>query len=322
MPAWAKWLILAVVLAQPGCAYNIGKRLADGVYDSSGGKSKSSGLDGLTSPLVKDAIVEELGRQLGHGLSSGIGEVTPEQRASLEATVDGILATAASRTGKGLREDVSPELREMIRKDVVGAFADGLRGELGDSMEETIERVVNRAILALERGINDPDLHEGLAETLRYSVYSAMRQGRPGSVSISETLETTVSENVLDPFEQSVSTLTSDIALQVNESAKRTENILKTVVAALVVILGAFAVMYFITRRQLQRARDSSVRAQQGLRSVGAAIEVLDEEARENLINNLEKYQAVAGQTGDIHGSGSGSTAATEARSDDYLRDD
>ncbi|HAE53361.1 MAG TPA: hypothetical protein DCG25_00200 [Acidimicrobiaceae bacterium] len=296
--------------------YRIGAELAAGLFDESTGERKTKGMDSITKPLVEKAIVRELGRQLGQGLTSGIGTVSPEQRASLEATVDGILATASSRTGRGLREDVSPELREMIRKDVVGALVDGLEGELGDSLEQTVERVVTKASDSLVRGFQEPDLRIAISESLRDAVYMAVREGRPGSPAVGETLQATLDENVLDPFEDSVSGIADRVASQVDKSAEKTENILKTVISALIVILGVIAVMYMITRRQLQRARATSSKAEQGLRSVDAAVQMLDDNARKNLIQSMKKFQRVAGQDTAT------APAPKDTRSDDYRRDD
>ena len=309
-----RYLLLIMLCTQSGCMYRIGAELAAGLFDESTGERKTEGMDSITKPLVEKAIVKELGRQLGQGLTSGIGTVSPEQRASLEATVDGILATASSRTGRGLREDVSPELREMIRKDVVGALVDGLQGELGDTLEQTVERVVNKASDSLVRGFQEPDLRIAISESLRDAVYMAVREGRPGSPAVGETLQATLDENVLDPFEDSVSGIADRVASQVDKSAEKTENILKTVISALIVILGVIAVMYMITRRQLQRARATSSRAQHGLRSVDAAVQMLDDNARKNLMRSMKKFQSVAGQEDR--------SAPKNERNDDYQRDD
>jgi hypothetical protein len=253
--------------------YRVGAELAAGLFDESKGDRKSDGIDSITQPLVEKAIVRELGRQLGQGLTSGIGTVSDAQRASLEATVDGILATATARTGRGLREDVSPELREMIRRDVIGALTDGLRGELGKTLEETVERVVNKASSSLIRGFKEPDLRIALSETLRDAVYLAIREGRPGSPAVGETLQATLSENVLQPFEQSVSGIADRVASQVDESAKKTENILKTIISALIVIVGVVAVMYMVTRRQLLRSMGSALaKREEALRQETASL--------------------------------------------------
>ena len=289
-------LLLLTLCIQTGCAYKIGTKLVAGMLDESSGKGQTEGLDDITEPLISKAVVKELGRQLGAGLTSGIGTVTPEQRASLEATVDGILATAASRTGRGVREDISPELREMIRRDVIGALADGLRGELGDSLEETVQRVADKATGSLLKAFTDADLRIAISETLRDAVYLAVREGRPGSPAVGETLQATLSENVLHPFEESVSGIADRVADQVDKSAQRTENVLKVVISALIVFLGGFAVLYFITRRQLQRARASSDRDQSSLRNVGAAMEMLDDGARQDLMHGVEQFQKLSGR--------------------------
>lgn len=278
--------LVILLFNQSGCMYRMGAELAAGIFDESTGDRKSKGMDSITQPLVEKAIVRELGRQLGQGLTSGIGTVSDEQRASLEATVDGILATATSRTGRGLREDVSPELREMIRKDVIGALSEGLQGELGSSLEETVERVINKASRSLVRGFQEPDLRIAISESLRDAVYMAVREGRPGSPAVGETLQTTLSENVLDPFEHSVSGIADRVASQVDKSAQRTETLLKTVISALMVIVFVVLVMYFITRRQLQRVRENNLRGQQqSYQSVHAAVELVDDTVRKNVMD-------------------------------------
>lgn len=286
MSALLRTFLVILLFSQSGCMYRMGAELAAGIFDESTGDRKSKGMDSITQPLVEKAVVRELGRQLGQGLTSGIGTVSDEQRASLEATVDGILATATSRTGRGLREDVSPELREMIRKDVIGALSEGLQGELGSSLEETVERVINKASRSLVRGFQEPDLRIAISESLRDAVYMAVREGRPGSPAVGETLQTTLSENVLDPFEHSVSGIADRVASQVDKSAQRTETLLKTVISALMVIVFVVLVMYFITRRQLQRVRENNLRGQQQPhQSVHAAVELVDDTVRKNVMD-------------------------------------
>ena len=130
-----------------------------------------------------------------------------------------------------------------------------------------------------------------------------------------ETIQVTLSENVLHPFEESVSGIADRVASQVDRSAQRTENILKTVISALIVILGVFAVMYMITRRQLQRARANSDKANTRLRSVGAAVEMLDDAARTDLLRSVKTFQRASGQSTET-------TGVPKPSDGDYTRDD
>jgi hypothetical protein len=214
----------------------------------------------------------------------------------------------ATRTAAGLRDEVSPALREMVRQDIVGALAEGLRGELGESLEETIDAVITRAIYALQRALQDPETKEAMASLLRESMYMAMREGRPGSQSVGDTLQETLTSNVLLPVESSVGGLTEVVADRVDESAQRTENTLKAVISALVIILGVVLMAYLLRGRQLMRARQAA----------GDALRMMDEGTRARIMQNLPDYQGIVG----------GSTAKQQEEppppppSTDYFRDD
>ena len=120
-----------------------------------------------------------------------------------------------------------------------------------------------------------------------------MNGGNAVSPGVGVTLEETLTQNVLDPFSNSVGGVADRVAWQVNESAKRTENLLKTIISGLIVVLGALAVLYFVRDRQARRARESEQQEQRGLRSVGAAMEVLDDETRRQVFDKLEDYKAL-----------------------------
>jgi len=285
-------LLLLILL--PGCLYRAGGRLTAGMLDEVAGEGQSVGIEGVGDRLIERELLAELGHQLGEGLVSGATEITPEQQAALESVIDGLLYVAATRTGAGLRDEVSPELREMVRKDIVLAFSDGLRGELGDSLEVTVDRVVTQAVLSLQEGVQDPELRVAMAEVLRDSIYLAMREGRPGTPAVGETLQLTLSENLLTPFERSAAGITDLVADRVDESARRTENTLRAVIGALVVVLGVVVLLYWISRRQLVREREVTMEAQADLRSVGAALNVLDSHTRAEIDGKFQEYRRVA----------------------------
>ena len=265
--------------------------------------------------VLERALLVELGHQLGSGLSSGATEVTPEQQAALESVVDGLLTVAATRTGQGLRNEVSPELREMVRKDIIGAFADGLQNELGASLEATIDRVVTQAIVSLRRGMNDEDTRYATSDLLRDSVYYAMREGQGGTPAVAETIEFTLVNNLLEPLEQSVGGLADQVANRVDDSAKRTENTLKTVIGGLLFVFGVLAVLYVARGWQLQRAQAESNQAAQALTGVDAALELLDEDSRAAVQRKLDEFQKVARAADALN-----TPLPPKRRGDDYMR--
>jgi hypothetical protein len=73
--------------------------------------------------------------------------------------------------------------------------------------------------------------------------------------------------------------------------------------------------------RQARRARQKEEEAQQGLRSVGAAIDMLDDTSRKQVFSRLEDYNKLVGD-----GSGAAEKSSEDGakkkvdRSDDYLR--
>ena len=221
----------------PGCAYKIGSGVTAGVLDEIGGSGRSEGVETMGDRMLEKALLVELGHQLGSGLRDGATEISPEQQQSMEAVIDGLLLVAAKRTGKGLRNEVSPELRAMVQNGIVDALSDGLRGELGDSLEETVDRVVDRATLSLKEGMQDEQMRYAMADLLRESVYYAMREGQAGTPAVAETLEFTLTENMLHPVEQSVGGITDRVALQVEEQYQRTERLLYGIIGVLIVTL-------------------------------------------------------------------------------------
>lgn len=308
--------VALLLLLCSSCAYKIGSGVTAGALDELGGEGRTPGVEAMADDLVERALLVELGHQLGQGLSSGVTEITPEQRAGLEATIEGLLHVAASRAGKGLRREVSPELREMVRKDIVGAFSDGLRGELGDSLEDTVDRVVARAVVALRQTLAEEDTKIATSELVRDAVYYAMRESAGGTPAVGETIEHTLTDNMLVPIERSVGGMTDVVALRVEASARRTENMLKTIIGALIVVIGVVSMLYTVSRRQLRRAQEDGMDAEAGLASVGAALDLLDESTRAQVLNKLSEYEGVRKRPPVV-----GKTPPpAPGRGDDYLR--
>lgn len=287
-------LLVLTCLASSGCAYKVGSGLVRGMLEEAGGQGQSDGVDEVGDQVLERALLVELGHQLGAGLSSGATDVTPEQREALERAVDGVLSTAARRTGKGLRNEVSPELRNMVNSAIVQALSDGLRGELGDSMEETVDRVVTRAVVALRTTLDEEGTKFMVSDLIRDSVYFAMREGQGGTPSIGETLKFTLEEDVLDPLSNTVGGITEGVAYQVDASAQRTEQLLRAIIGGLILVIGLFLVAYVVRGRQLRRENQTRMKAEAGLRSFDAALETLDEASRAELLDKLHKYERVA----------------------------
>lgn len=286
---------IAILLGLTGCAYKVGSGITAGFLDEMEGEGRSSGVQGVGEQLVERALLAELGHQIGEGLASGATEITDDQRANLESTIDSVLFVAASRTGSGLRNEVSPALREMVRRDIVQALADGMRNDVGSSAEAVIDRVITQAVRSLKEGVADPDLHHAMADMLRDSIYYAMEEGRPGVASVSDTLEWTLQRSVLHPFEESIDSLSDNVAAKVDAAGKRTENTLRAVIIFLGVVLVGVGLMYTFTRRQLLRAQESEREVQHELESVGAALNLMDENTRTDILGKLETYREGTG---------------------------
>jgi hypothetical protein len=284
------WLVL---MLQPGCALKIGSRLVEGALTEASGEGRSKGAEGVVESLVERQLIAELGQQLGQGLREGAVDLTPEQRANLEEAVDGVVTVALAQAGKGIRNELSPELRAMVQRDIVDALAEGISGKLGDSLEETIDRVVTRAVVALTRTLDDAHTKDLIADMLRESIYSAIREGKGYTPSVGETLEATLTENMLKPMESSVDGLATMVATKVDESAKRTEKTLQAIISALVLIIGVLVIMYFVNRKQLARQTQQASMAQAGLRSVDKALGMLDDETRAEVKGKVDEYQAI-----------------------------
>lgn len=278
-----------ILLLLGGCFYRAGNNLAEGMLDEALGETRDQGaVEKIAADALEKELMRKLGRQLGEGLTEGAADISDEQRAELEQTIDALLAVAAARSGKGLREEVGPEFRRIVRRDIVEAFADGVRGELGDSLEQTADRVVVRTMASLQRELEDPALRYTLSEILRDAVDDAVNGGTATSPGIGQTLEETLNTNLLDPFSTSVNGVADRVGYQVRESAERTENLLKTIIGGLVVVLLGLGVLYLVRDYQARRARRSQEKAKRELRSVDQAIEQLDEKSREHVKSRLE----------------------------------
>jgi hypothetical protein len=306
-------LPLLLLLLSTGCAYRIGAGVTAGAIDELGGDGRSAGLEGTADSLAERAMLVELGHQLGSGLSAGATELTEEQQLRLEQAIDSLLTVAAKRTGKGLRTEVSPELREMVTKDIVGAFSDGLRNDLGDSLEDTVDRVVARAVVSLRDNLGDEETRWMLSDLLRDSIYFAMREGQ-ATPAVGETLQFTLTENVLGPVEQSVGGLTDVVASQVEASARRTENTLKGIISVLVLVSSVFFMLYLIRNRQVRSLQVQAQQSERGLKNVDAALDLLDEGTRAQVLAKLQEYQKVEDRAVKR------TQPPPPERSDDYLR--
>lgn len=283
---------MLVACGLTGCAYHIGQGLTEGAFDELHGEGRSGGLVRTSEILLERQLVAELGHQLGQGFTGGATAIDPEEQARLERTIDALLMVAARKTGAGLRTEVSPELREMVQRDVVRAFAEGLQGEIGTSAEALVDRMVRRAVLSLESSLEDRELRMTLSDLLRDSVYYALQEEK-GTPAVGDTVEQTLTEHLLVPIESSVGGLSDLVADRIDRSAKRTENTLRAVIGALVVITSVIAMLYFIRNRQVRRLEEQNTVAERGLRNIDAALALLDPEQRASVLAKLEEYESV-----------------------------
>lgn len=274
--------------------YRIGSGLVAGALDEVGGEGRSQGVDGIAQDILDKQLMAELGHQLGSGLSKGATDITPEEQQKLEAAIDGLITVATMRAGQGIRNEVSPEMREMIRKDIVLALSEGFRGELKGSLQDMVEGVVSSATARLKAELRDEDLKYALSDVLRESIYIAVREGQGGTPAIGETIESTMTENLLVPFERSVGGLTDNVAAQVSLQAQRTENTLRGIIGGLLIVGSIMVVLYMINRRQLARAQERAEIAAASQRSVSAALDLLDEGTRARILDKAHEYQQVA----------------------------
>jgi len=320
MPRGLPLLIALAVV--PGCAYRIGSGVVAGAVDELGGEGRSAGVEGVADDLVERALLVELGHQLGEGLSKGATTITPEQRVALEQTIDGLLLVASRRTGKGLRNEVSPELREMVRKDIVGAFSDSIRDDLSETLEVTVDRVVRQAITSLRIGLDDPETRFVLSDLLRDSIYLAMRESQ-ASPAVGETLKTTLEEDMLNPIDRTVRGITNEVALQVRDANKQTEATLKGIITVMGIFLMVGGMLYVIRNRQVRRLQEANTQAERGLRNVDAALEMLDENTRAAVLGKMAEYDQVEHRDAQyVRNPAANATTEPPApqRSDDYMR--
>ncbi|MCO4745652.1 MAG: hypothetical protein KC912_12740 [Proteobacteria bacterium] len=266
-------IFFVAILFAPGCLYKMGGNLTAGVLDEASGLGKGDGVNGAARSLLEEQLLRQLGKQLTEGAVSGV--TSQDQQARLEATVDAIVAVAVARAGTGLRDDVGPELRAMVRRDLTQALADGLREDIGGSAEEVVDRVVRRALLSVEDSLREPALTVALADMLRETLYLALEEGRPGTPGIGETLHSTLDRDVLDPVESSVGGIAAELAERVDQSAQRTENVLKSVIGGLLVLVAGLGVLYVVSQQTFSRERE---------RQRAAALEALDDEARARVL--------------------------------------
>lgn len=297
-----------LLLTLPGCAYHIGSGLTEGAFDELRGNSGQQ--------LLERQLVAQLGQQLGKGFTGGA--LDADEQARMQRTVEMLLDVAAKKTGKGLREEVSPELREMVQRDIVRAFAEGVRGDIGDSMEELVDRVVRQAMGSLDSSLQDDALRASLSGLLRDSVYYALQEDQ-ATLSVGSTLEDTLNRRLLAPVEDSVGGLTELVADRIDQSARRTENTLRAVIGALVVLASAIGMLYYIRNRQVRRLEEQNTVAERGLRNIDAALALLDPETRSSVLAKLEEYQAVEAREVRYPRATNG-PAQVVPRSDDYQR--
>ena len=306
--------MLALVPAH-GCAYKFGSGLVRGALEEAGGQGQSDGVEEVGDLMLERALLAELGHQLGAGLSSGVSDVTPEQQEALQRTIDGILASATRRLGKGVRDEVSPELRSLINQSIVQTLSEGLRGELGSSMEETVDRVVTKAVVALRTNIDDPATRIVVADMLRDAIYFAMREGQGGTPAIGDTLRFTIEEDVLDPLSNTVGGLSEGVALQVNKSAERTEQLLRAIIGGLVIVIGLFLIAYVVRGRRLRRVEDTKIRTE-----ALAVMDNIDDDTRE-FLGALHQHRRDVDPTPEPAREPDKSTSGGTTRRDDYTRD-
>ena len=289
-------IVFVLVLSmETGCAYKMGAGLTAGMLDELSGEGQTDGVDGVTRGVVERALLAELGHQLGAGLASGAVDLSTEQRAELELTIDRALLIAAQRTGNGLRTEVSPALREMVRRDIVDALVHGMQNDVGDSMEKMMQRVVASSIESMKNEIKDPELHQAMAGFLRDSVYYSMQESKLGVASISETVQYSLDRAVLKPFENSVDGLAESVADKVAEASRRTENTLKAIILFLGMVLIVVGFFFTLTRRKLTEAEATTTKAKHELQTVDVAIKTMDDDTRSIILKKLSSYRRGSG---------------------------
>lgn len=274
-------IALIFLLSNSGCAYRIGSNLVHGMLEEASGQGQGEGVDEVGNQVLERALLAELGHQLGTGLSSGAMEISEEQRAELERTVDSLLAVAARRTGKGLRTEVSPELRDLVHQAIVQTLADGLREDIGPSAEAVVERMVREATTTLRDELAMEETRVTISDLLRDSIYFALREGHGGSPSIGESLEFTLEENVLDPLANTVGGIAEGVAYNVNASAQRTEQLLQFIIGGLMFVLLISFSAFWIRGRQHRMVVQTRDQAQARLRNFEGVLSGLDDATRD-----------------------------------------
>lgn len=118
-----------------------------------------------------------------------------------------------------------------------------------------------------------------------------MEEGRPGVASVADTLAYTLQHSVFTPMETSVDHLSDNVAAKVAEAGERTENTLRAVIVFMGVVLAAIGIAYTFTRRQLLRERETTRETQHELDTVGAALNLLDDGTRSEILGKLDQYR-------------------------------
>ncbi|MBA2321623.1 MAG: hypothetical protein H0V89_10755 [Deltaproteobacteria bacterium] len=295
-----------------GCAYKVGSGLVAGALDEIGGEGRTDGVETMADSVLERQILAELGHQLGSGLSTGATDITPEQQQRLEAAIDGLITVAALRAGQGIRNEVSPQMREMIRKDIVLALSEGFRGEISESLEEMVDRVISKAAYTLKTELRDEELKFAFSDLLRESIYIAMREGQGNTPAVGETIEETLTTNLLMPIEESVGTLTQDVSSEVdyraNQTEKRLSNIISGLVVAFFLLMIGAAVVIEALRRRAVRAQAVTADAVAQQKSINAALDLLDDATRARILEKASQDTPAP------------ATAGPKKRSDDYFR--
>lgn len=319
IPLRYAWLLLVALICVPGCAYRIGGGLTAGILEEIGGDGRSEGVETMGDQVLERALLVELGHQLGSGLSSGATDITPEQQAQMESVIDGLLTVAAERSGQGLHNEVSPQLRDMVQRGIIDTLTDGINGKLGDSLERTVDRVVDQAVVSLRQGMSNDETKYAMSDLIRESVYYAMREGQGTTPAVSETIEFTLTENLLEPMEESVGGITDKVAVQVQEQYQRTENLLKTIIFALMIVMSMLAAAYLLRGRRLQRVQVGAQAAKAALGSIDVALEGLDDATRAAVQAKLATYQDVARRAAE-ESNHLDTPDPAQRRDDDYMR--
>jgi hypothetical protein len=282
-------LSLLVSVAMPGCFYQIGSNLTAGMLDETRGKGKSKGINGTVEGLVERELIAQLGRQLGDGIIKGA--FTEDQTKRIETTIDRLLDEAATKGADGVKHKLSPALREAIKEDVIRAASEGLRDDLKPALQDTIDGIVTQAVISLRRGLQDEDTEIALAELLRDATYSAMRENgtRPG---VGDTLQRTLDESVLSPFETTMGNVSTVVADKVAEQAQQTRNLMAAILAVVAVVAGVFMTLWMLANRRLAQQEGQVRSTEFNIRQFDAALADLDDETRRKVLEKLSLFRS------------------------------